>query len=409
MKKTNITISRASSLVVAVLVMGILITLTLGLSNLVIREIRQTSDAVAAARAYYAAEAGVENALLDLSRSLPGYETPKADGASYSWVTGKFSAGSAVAADFRYQIRNQGNAYPYFDPDKPYFMEPDNAVPVNVLYDLHPEYTYNVLPLNKTVTIPLFTDCGNGTVNNVEDFLLQYYVDFDLDPNITLPGHENKKLNAKLQDFDVLRWKLFGEPTRSGDKGKTEAISDFYPAHENDIPSQPVCLGTDSSLASLYDSSCILGLLNPDNRNLPTEASWSIARECYASDAGFGAGHSLSEYTDIMKDCSINTFIGSHTKNYLTLTNIVNPDIIGISNVELRKSRANIYYRIIAKGGVIGSSCGSATPLPREYAEISADGFAGGGLVKQSIDVKMKLNSFLPVFNFSLYRTDTTK
>ena len=66
-----------SSLIIVILIMGILMILTVGLSGLAIREIGQTAGIVKAGQAYYAAEAGIENALLELENSFPGYETEK--------------------------------------------------------------------------------------------------------------------------------------------------------------------------------------------------------------------------------------------------------------------------------------------------------------------------------------------
>ena len=61
-------------LLITLLLLGVLMTLTLGISNLVIREIRVTQSIVDANKAYYAAEAGVEDALLKLKKSGEGAE-----------------------------------------------------------------------------------------------------------------------------------------------------------------------------------------------------------------------------------------------------------------------------------------------------------------------------------------------
>ena len=392
---------KGSSLLVAILIMGVLTVMILGLSNLVIREIRQTSDIVSSGQAYYAAESGVENALLDLNNSLPGYETGKANGKYSVWQYGVFgnknnsntSSIDGNNANFRYQIRNQGDSYPYFDDDKPIFLNSGVAVTKSTLYDVNGETsnlekTYNVLPLNQTATIPLFSDCGDGKINNVDDFLLEYYVDFKLPSTV----------RGSLQDFDILRWKVFGQ---SNDKNgnTTEAISDFYPAHDSSKASNPVCIGTNQSIAG--NVQCILPVNNNQNE---VAQGWSYARECYATDAGFAvAGGGLS---GIANKCNIQTFIKNHKKNYLTITNFVNPDIIDLSNPTLKSNAANIYYRVVAKGNNCSNNDNS--PLPREYAFISADGYAANSTVKQSLEVKLKLNSFLPVFDFSIYRTDTS-
>lgn len=391
MKKlmNNLMVERqGSSLLVALLVMGILLTLTLGLSSLVVREIRQTSETIDAGKAYYAAEAGVEQALYSLSQSLPGYETN-------DWVEL-----NEEDIDYRYQINNKGDKIPYFPSDEPVFLTPDQAVPADFLYSDQPSETYNVLGLNETVTIPLFTDNGDGTYEDVDHFLVQYYVDFDIEDQL-------KQAGWSLEQFDILRWKVFGNP--ADDTLKTDAISDFYPAHSNDGPSNPVCIGSDGA-AALRDGSnynCLIpvaqqfginneGQVTGEIDEAEFGAAWSQARECYVSEAGVLVAPTPE---GVHRGCSIQTFIDTHDRNYITLTNVVNPDIVGISNIDLRAARANIYYRVIADP--------TGPQLVRDLADIKADGFARDGQIRQSIDVKLQMSSFLPVFNFSLYRTDT--
>jgi len=372
---------RGSALLVALLVMGVLMTLSLGISALVFGEIRQTADIVSSGKAYYSAEAGIEQALFVLSQGLPGLEAKSEhddDDLSYS-----------------YEINNKGDKIPYFPADEPVFLTADSAVSPAFLYSDLPADTYNVLPLNETVTIPLFTDNGDGTSNDVTDFLVQYYVDFELDDEFS---------SASLQNFDILRWKLFGNP--KDDNGmKTDAISDFYPAHESDGPANPICIGSSIKLKAAND--CITPVAQNYDVNEQGQAtgkvgenlraSWSQARTCYLSEAGF-----VVAPTDVSKGCDIQIFVKSHKRNYITLTNVVNADIVGISNIELRAARANIYYRVIALSGE------GQPKLARDAAGIRSDGFARGGMVKQSINSSVGMSSFLPVFNFSLYRTDTT-
>ncbi len=402
-------IRKGSALLVAILVMGILLTLTLGLSALVIREIRQTGDIVAAGKAFYAAEAGVENALLNLHENLPGYQTKNLKEADdEGWIENEDES-----LNYRYRIRNQGDTYPYFDADQPVYLNPGIGITKKYLYDTYPKSTYNILGLNQTVTIPLFVACGDGNFKDVKNFVLQYYVDFDLDLENLFAG------KIAIQDFDILRWKLFGEPIVPDDTSgitRTHAISDFYPAHGNDGPDQPVCIGSDIDLVT---ERCFIPVAQQvDSETNVTgdilDKSWSFARECYTKDAGLGVGVTLSE-SGIQKGCSIKNFMDTHKKNYLTITNVVNPDIIGIDDAAIRTARANIYYRIVTrKNDTLQPLCPGETAsdedvMVREAAAISSDGFANGGKVKQSIDVQLKLNSFLPVFNFTLFRTDPSE
>jgi type II secretory pathway pseudopilin PulG len=410
-------IRRGSALLVAILVMAILMTITLGLSSLVISQIRQTGDAVAAGKAYYAAEAGTENALLDLHENLPGYQTmnlPNAD--SSGWVSFTDPDGYL---DYRYRIRNQGNAYPYLDSDEPIFLEPGVGRTAKYIYETRPEATYNALPLHQTVTIPLFVACADGiNYRNVNKFLLQYYVKFKL----------RAELGSTLSNFDILRWKLFGQPSGVMDVGKTDAISDFYPVDDKATAAFPVCIGSDFGLTGTYECTALAvgsygdlpesiadwNAVSTDVKDIINQA-WGAARECYTTDSGDVGIQSPDD--GIQKDCSMSTFMEKHTKNYLTITNVVNPEIIDITNPELQVTAANIYYRVIAKmDSSPDNACPDESPDPssedvmvREAADISADGYVNNKTVTQSINAKLKLNSFLPVFNFSLFRTDPNK
>ena len=381
---------KGSALLVAVLVMGILMTLVLGLSRLVFREIRSTADIVAAGKAYFASEAGIENALMGLRENLPGYQT---DG----WLEAeiKLYPPGGDTMNYRYRIRNQGDAFPFFNEDEPIFINPGVAVDKDFLYQDSTllENTYNVLPLNETVTIPLFTVDESGKVKDIENFLIEYYVNFEHDLNA-----EFRNLN--INEFDILRWKLFGNPKYPAPSQamRTESISDFYPAIKPSGPASPTCIGTDIRI-DIDDSAvtCHLAVYSKHLKDNQFEvlSAWSQARECLVSDAGSIYGTD----TPVREGCNIRTFVTNHTRNYLTLTNFVNADIIGI-NPLITPQKANIYYRIIVNPD-------TDEKIVREYASINSDGFSSNGKVKQSIDVELGLRNFLPVFNFTLYRTDT--
>jgi hypothetical protein len=217
-----------------------------------------------------------------------------------------------------------------------------------------------------------------------------------------------------LKDLDILRWKIFGESIDEAEAGKTYTISDFYPADAGDDARNPECIGSklingNATCKQLVVSSYTAGVGNDLEDKQDVAVGWSVARQCYTSEAGgivapAGEGDGGNA---VVKNCSIATFMANHKKNYLTLTNIVNPELIGITDAVKFADSANIYYRVLAEGGTTGA-CGksnSSNVLPREAAQISADGYAQGGKIKQSIDVSFKQNSFLPVFNFSMFVT----
>lgn len=394
-----------SALLVAILVMGVLMVLTLGMSDLVIREIRQTKDLVASGKAYFSAEAGIENALLDLHENAPGYQT-----------TGKvdFPADPKLNPDFHYsyQILNQADSIPSFDPDQLVWLSPDGkivspnsagAMPTsaNSLYDFYPEATYNALPLNGSIVIPLsrpVTDAnGQVTTQNTDSFMIEYYYPWkDFTENTNLAGN-----GQLISNLDVLRWKIFGHPTNGStiDSTITDSISDFYPAILDNSAKLPVCIGTDQSVEQPAGTSCLFPVLNEGNNKWQP---WSGARECYLSDANSSA--SGSKKGDIQKadsgGCTISDFIQNHGQNYLVLTNVLNPAVLEFGQQDIAAGRANIYYRVLSKKG---------EGLVRQSASIKADGFALNDQYLQSIDVNIGLSSFLPVFNFSLYGTDSSK
>ena len=244
-----------SALLVAILVMGILMTLTLGLSDLVIREIRQTGDMVAAGKAYFAAEAGVENALLDLHDNLPGYETKKLPASGTNTVAQDNYVAikdEASGLDARYRILNKASSVPFFDQDKPIFLGNSN-VPTNVnfVYESAPEATFSELPLSESAVIPLYSSSDDGkTYENVKDFLIEYYVNF----NDTELQQSGLKSPDEFNNLDILRWKIFGKPA-VGDTTKTDAISDFFPAAFKSSALNPMCIGTLHSLDR--DNGCL--------------------------------------------------------------------------------------------------------------------------------------------------------
>ncbi|MFA5829576.1 MAG: pilus assembly PilX N-terminal domain-containing protein [Candidatus Gracilibacteria bacterium] len=407
-----------SALLVAILVMGVLMVLTLGMSDLVIREIRQTKDLVASGKAYFSAEAGIENALLDLHENAPGYQTNGKDG-----TPGKvdFKADPKSNPDFHYsyQILNQADSIPSFDPDQLVWLSPDGkivspnsagAMPTSP-NNLPAAATYNALPLNGSIVIPLsrpeIDANGHVTMKNVEDFMIEYYFPWR--------DQNNSVLNADpgiIDRLDVLRWKIFGysQTGDMADSKSTDSISDFYPALKDNSPDNPVCIGTNKEIVDQPNDKTICQYPILTDPVTGDWKPWSGARQCYLSDSnnqnfqGKVKNNTLDEKIAVQnaKDggCTISEFVQNHTQNYLVLTNVVNPAVLAFDQQEIAAGVANIYYRVIAKKG---------EGLVRESASIKADGFALNDQYLQSIDVNIGLSSFLPVFNFSLYGTDSSK
>lgn len=192
---------RGSALLVALLIMGVLMAISLGLSTLVLRETIVTKDLLDAGRAYYAAESGIEIALSNLENKLPGWE-PAVDDSGYK----PFKIDEDLAAIGEFKVKNRCKAYPCFD---------ENEFDIN---SATPRQFYDVLDLNESINIPLFV-VKDGKNVPVTDFVVEFYATFDPDQDLNFNG-------AKLSGWDVLRWKVFGIKD-TGAESVTETISDF--------------------------------------------------------------------------------------------------------------------------------------------------------------------------------------
>lgn len=428
---------RGSALLLTLLMLGVLMSITLGVSALVIREIGVSQSVVDANKAFYASEAGVEMALLGLSNNLAGFEP-----------SGKFpeEEEDAYAVDpmfaYEYSTSNTTDRVPSFPVDQPIFVEQASFIGTEgeqvadckltnarnpfalaynreQLYQNCPRATYRKLGLNETHIIPLYSVNDAGLPVNVDDFLIEYYL--NIRDGSGLYGDFK---GLKLENFDVLRWKIYGKPLTDMGVQRTESIADFYPGVSNNGPDRPVCIGTDASLRAVgtdvstgaTGETCVFPSLSkkaPSSEDIQGAADlndvtlWSAARECYQTDAGVGVtGGALIKGTTIgdATGCQMRDFVNNHKENYLILTNMVNPNIAGISNLNdpSQLARANIYYRVLARPD---SETAEAPKLVKDYAEIKSLGYSAAGNVVKSLDVRYKAPGFLPVFNFSLYKT----
>lgn len=314
-----------SALLIALIIMGILLTLTLGVSQLLLGTYKENRLLLEKTKAWYAAESGVEQALFEIAENPPGYETTEAN------------VNIGTGTKYGYSIEATGNAYPR--QNQPGMMNTSE--------------NFANLRLNEAVVIPLFRINNENTENKAEDFRVDYFFQPDFS------GNMGKFL---YEDLDILRWKIFGIK-QNGDVQEMEVISEYVPMKEgNRTSNNPSCVGTNNNC-------------------------WNAAK--YYQKDQYG-------YYNLIPQYPIETFLNEHNKNFLVLSNILNIDLIGGSLSDRDKMRiATIRYR------VINNDNDENLTLP--YIKIQSDGESGGA--KQSIDLSVKRESFLPVFNYALYRT----
>jgi hypothetical protein len=395
-----------TALLTAMLIMGVLIAISIALSGLVIREVKVTKDLMDAGRAFYAAESGVEEALYFLNNKLPGWEPPE-DGQSRDL--------GENGSNFKYSIKNTCNSYPCIDEEE---YDISKVTDMSAFYD--------VMDLNESVLIPLFIvekdENGQEAVKSVKDFTVEFYGNFD-------PSSDMKVQN--VTGWDILRWKVFGMKNLGGDGGyQTESISDFTAfasgAGGFSNSEKPSWFGTvkcndyDASETDGADGEGAAGDVTSGDEAVKNRITDKIvcndyvvksygdsqgksecsaglqARDYYGDELTFGKieNQGCWDISKFVYDRQAGEAGGATGLNYLSLTNIVNPAMFkDLYGQDLKKEKSKIYFRVETYGD----------KTVREIAEIVVDGFSGDS--KQSIKVLKKRDSYMPVFNFSIYST----
>jgi len=357
-----------TALLVALLVMGVLIAISLALSSLILRESGAVRELIDAGRAYYAAESGIEQALYKLDTSLPGWEGMDAN-------LGKVGENAV----FSYEVKNKCNSYPCFDVD-----EYDTA-------SMSAYNFYDILQLNESITIPLFTVDEGGNVNSVEDFTVEFFMAFNPATDLIFSG--------SVSGWDVLRWKVFGLRDVEGSL-VTESIHDFTAVSSavNTYTGEEFVSNAEnpSWFGTMACNSSVGGIVCSNYTPSYGACTHMQARDYYLYDGG--------EFQAKLPCFDIETFLdmnqagmdGATGLNYLSLTNLMNPAMLKpYSELGPRDpiEASDIYFRVETY----------EDDTVREFARITSDGFSGDS--KQSISVNIKRDSYMPVFNFSIYST----
>ncbi len=389
-------LKNGSALLTALLIMGVLISVSLALSSLVLREIYTTREVLDAGSAYYGAESGIEVSLYNIKHNLPGWETKEK-----GFVPMKIDDEKNVVTE--YKVDNTCNSYPCFSSD---FDKKSAEKDLTAFY--------SVLGLNESITIPLFVVGNDGKEHKVRDFTVEFYGIFN--PNTDL----NIKSKIKLSGWDILRWKILGI-SKNETKNKTESISDFTALSllNNAGEKNPANAANPSWFGSISCSNakgerytdgikCVqYGSQEYQEVHLGNDIAKTVVGNCLNTQA---REHYIYENGEVLSTAScydISTFLQEHKLNYLTLTNLMNPSVFADSIPESRRlDMSKLYYRIELfgeDGAVLDGNAVYDNKTVREYSEIVSNGYSGNS--KQSISVNLKRDSFIPVFNFSLYST----
>ncbi|KKR24225.1 MAG: hypothetical protein UT55_C0068G0006 [Candidatus Peregrinibacteria bacterium GW2011_GWE2_39_6] len=170
--------TEASALIIALLLMGFLVVLGLGMSKIIVDSIRVESNVVDAGKSYFAAEAGIERGLYYHENNLSGFE---------------------IEESFNFRAQNQAQATYKI-------IAQEERVPC-----LHRPEEWRSLGLQESVSWSLFRWDENLGRVEIKDFDLAYFVD-------------RSEAQFKGVNGNVLRWKILG--IRGG---ATQSISGILP------------------------------------------------------------------------------------------------------------------------------------------------------------------------------------
>jgi hypothetical protein len=363
-----------SALLVAILIMGVFLTVSISLSTIIFREVNLTKALLDSGRAYYSAESGIEEALYSLNTELPGFNVEN--------KIGKVSEDSV----FEYSLKNTCNGYPCYSDDE-YELE---NVPL--------EMFYSVLQLNETITIPLFT-VKDGEIKAVKNFTVQFFPAFDPSTDLKIKS---------ISGWDILRWKVFGMRNVDG-RYITESIGDLTafssgsaPSGDNvyanvdrpswfgtvDCDQMPVRMGGASGIKCIeYDKSVILQAED--------------GQVCLNTQARDYLGYVGGEVRNIYACYDIKKFLDDHAVgvngstglNYLTLTNMMNPAVFDddkFPTIRERMEMSRLYYRVETFDDEV----------VRDLAEIVSDGYSGKSKQSLKVNIRRELICLFLIFLF---------
>ncbi len=335
-----------SALLIAMLMTALLTLLTVSLAHLITSETRQLSFMIRNGHSQYLAEAGSEVALYTVHQSAPGFELAE----------GSKTIELSDNEQFTYQIDATTSQLPIVED---YIRE---LVPSR----LEASYLFDNLFLNESIVIPF--------QEGVNQFEFQYYL--PVQPNV------------RPADWDILLWKMFGyNDITSG----TDSMSEYLPAAEafGDFDS----VGNTNSLVGRFAT---------------TPAKFGTVPNAYNCGLFFEYSADNKEFVEPeegeKRDCKqFDDFLVEHTGNSLIVKNAINPAQIDLTQLDAELAEAStIKYRVCTP------SCGTPNPadtgLVPEFTTVSSGGLYAD--TEKELLTRVNREGFLPVFDFSIYRTD---
>lgn len=377
--KKQFTSKKGSALVMSLFFMSILIVLSFAVNYMLLNEVRSERNFLEGVKAYYSAEAGVEDALLQISVNNAGEDIPSQT-SPIPFVADAFTiAPSAFDEEDASQVSQSKYSYTVAARGG---MNP--CVFENKTMD-----GFAVLKSGESVVIPL-----NG--NDV--FNVEYYI-----INSAYPDNTTSNDPSLIMLNDVLRWKIFGNRLSGDFLGTLEAISDYFPINDvnHNEPLLPSTFGTGAEFLP-FQQGKYYDIIEGATFDAMADALY-LDIDTYSDNFAEGGFHYIFHPNYMISD-----FLDSHANNELMLTNYLNvipptnPDVEPIYNA----NDYDLYYRV---------NPNPDTAAPQRFTiacsavRVSADGHSPNDDFVQSIDVIRPLDQASPFTDFVWYQNQPTQ
>ena len=355
----------------ALFFMAILVVLSFAINYMLLNEVRSERNFLEGVKAYYSAEAGVEDALLQVSVNNAGAGIdPKVD---VSFVEDAFilvpsafeeeEAAQVSQSKYSYDVTSRGGANPCtFEENYAGFARLDAGESVRI------------------------------SLNGNQFFNVEYYI-----VNTEYPFDTPNNDPSYVMQNDALRWKILGDRSPGDSYSRVEAISDYVSIYDvnHNAPNQPSTFGTHAEFAEYQNGKyydIIDGVISDTSDLIYTEDYDPLANNF--AEGGF---HYIFH-----PNYPIQSFIGSHANNQLVLTNYLNviPPTAPDTDLIYDADDYELYYRVEPNPDV---SSPARYTVSCSAVRVSADGFSANEDFKQSIDVLRPLDQAAPFTDFAWY------
>lgn len=343
---------KGNALLIAILLTTVLTLLTVNLSQLITSDTRQIGLLINGGKAEYLGEGGSEIALYTIHQSKPGFEPTEINNTP---LTFSFEEDSDKPKEqFSYSIDATASSLPIVEDYVKDLIKTGQLTKKELFADLQ---------INESITIPI--------QDSAQKFEVEYYLPIETE-------------GIRLPDWDILLWKIFGKDNANN----TNSLSEYFPA---------------SGPTSLGDAASTIGTSAENPARMGTDRGFNQANYfAFSSD----------ELEDVnifeeQKVIQISTFFETHKEKFLILKNALNPSQINLgrlgASVSLNEA-AVIKYRVCTPN--CDSPNEDDTGLVPEFTRIESSGKFGD--IEKRLNTSVNREGFLPVFDFSIYRTTSS-